>query len=83
MLSDVEFEWVENQVEDDLERLDHLVLGSSLPWLLPPVIGDAETLNEIGAGSRGVEDDWPRRSGRGPTSSTGRPSSTPSSGSAR
>ncbi|MET4168179.1 MULTISPECIES: alkaline phosphatase D family protein [Gordonia] len=53
MLSDVEFEWVENQVEDNLERLDHLVLGSSLPWLLPPVIGDAETLNEIGARQSG------------------------------
>jgi hypothetical protein len=53
MLSDTEFDWVEKQVADDLDSLDHLVLGSSLPWLLPPVIGDVETMNEIGARRRG------------------------------
>ncbi|MCR5976728.1 alkaline phosphatase family protein [Gordonia jinghuaiqii] len=49
MLSDVEFDWLQRQVDDDIESVDHLVLGSSLPWLLPPVISDVETLNEIGA----------------------------------
>ncbi|UOG21854.1 alkaline phosphatase family protein [Gordonia amicalis] len=49
MLSDTEFDWIEDQVNDDVESVDHLVLGSSLPWLLPPVLSDVETLNEIGA----------------------------------
>ncbi|VFA81533.1 PhoD-like phosphatase [Gordonia paraffinivorans] len=49
MLSDIEFDWVEQQASDEVEDLDHLVLGSSLPWLLPPVLSDAETLDEIGA----------------------------------
>lgn len=49
MVSDDEFDWVERQVNDDIESVDHLVLGSSLPWLLPPVLSDVETLDEIGA----------------------------------
>ncbi|TSD93314.1 alkaline phosphatase family protein [Gordonia rubripertincta] len=53
MLGDTEFEWVERQVNDDIESVDHLVLGSSLPWLLPPVLSDVETLDEIGARNDG------------------------------
>ena len=49
MLGDREFSWLEEQVNDGLEELDHLVLGSSLPWLLPPAIGDLQTVNEIAA----------------------------------
>ena len=49
MLGDREFEWLEEQVTDDLEHLDHLILGSSLPWLLPPLIGDLQTVNEVAA----------------------------------
>ena len=49
MLSDNEFDWIEQQVTDGVESLDHVVLGSSLPWLLPPLLSDAETLDEIGA----------------------------------
>ena len=34
MLGDREFAWVEKQVSD-LSGVDHLIIGSSLPWLLP------------------------------------------------
>lgn len=54
MLGDREFRWLEDQVNDGLDQLDHLVLGSSLPWLLPPVIGDLQTVNEIAAARQGI-----------------------------
>ncbi|MDZ4234057.1 MAG: alkaline phosphatase D family protein, partial [Dietzia sp.] len=54
MLGDREFSWLEAQVNDNLETLDHLVIGSSLPWLLPPVLGDLQTVNEISANRAGV-----------------------------
>jgi hypothetical protein len=54
MLGDREFEWVERQVGDDLDTVDHLIIGSSLPWLLPPALGDLQTVNEIAAGRTGV-----------------------------
>ena len=56
MLGDREFKWLEDQADDGLDELDHLMLGSSLPWLLPPAIGDLQTVNESHAdrsGSRG------------------------------
>ncbi|MDV3129114.1 alkaline phosphatase family protein [Mycobacterium sp. 21AC1] len=53
MLGDREFSWLEAQVNDGLDELDHLILGSSLPWLLPPAIGDMQTVNEIGANRPG------------------------------
>ncbi len=47
MLDDAEFDWVEaamtNAVADGVE---HVVLGSSLPWLLPHAIHDIERWNE-------------------------------------
>jgi hypothetical protein len=54
MLGDREFKWVEDQVDEGLDDLDHLVLGSSLPWLLPPAIGDLQTINEIAANRSGI-----------------------------
>jgi phosphodiesterase/alkaline phosphatase D-like protein len=54
MLGDREFRWLEDQVSEDLDQLDHLVLASSLPWLLPPVIGDLQTVNEIAAARAGI-----------------------------
>ncbi len=54
MLGDGEFSWLEAQVNDDLDTIDHLVIGSSLPWLLPPVLADLQTVNEIAAGRSGV-----------------------------
>ncbi|MBJ7337486.1 alkaline phosphatase D family protein [Mycolicibacterium sp.] len=56
MLGDREFGWLESQVNDGLAEVDHLILGSSLPWLLPPVIGDLQMVNERAAerpGARG------------------------------
>jgi phosphodiesterase/alkaline phosphatase D-like protein len=54
MLGDREFKWLETQVNDGLDQLDHLVLASSLPWLLPPAIGDLQTVNEFAADRAGV-----------------------------
>lgn len=56
MLGDGEFEWVEEQATapgPDGGALDHLVLGTSLPWLLPHAIGELQTVNEIAAAKPG------------------------------
>lgn len=51
MISDSEFEWIEEQVRGDYE---HLLIGTSLPWLLPPALHDIESWNEmLCAGARG------------------------------
>jgi len=52
MLGDAEFAWLSEQV-DAPGRVDHLVLGTSVPWLLPHAIGDIETVNEIAAARPG------------------------------
>jgi phosphodiesterase/alkaline phosphatase D-like protein len=52
MLGDGEFRWVEDQVLDPAP-VDHLVLATSVPWLMPHAIGDLETVNEIAAARRG------------------------------
>lgn len=54
MLGDREFRWLEEQVNEDLSSVDHLLIGSSLPWLLPPVLGDLQTINEIAADRSGI-----------------------------
>ena len=54
MLGDGEFSWVEKHVNEGLEDLDHLILASSLPWLLPPAIGDMQTVNEFAANRSGL-----------------------------
>jgi hypothetical protein len=47
MLDDAEFEWIEAAMRRAVEDgVDHLVLGSSLPWLLPPAIHQLERWNE-------------------------------------
>jgi len=52
MISDPEFEWVESQVEDG--AFEHLVVVTSMPWLLPRALHDIESWNEaLAAGSRG------------------------------
>ena len=53
MLGEREFRWLEDQLAD-VSDIDHVVLGSSLPWLLPPAIGDAQTVNEIAANRPGA-----------------------------
>lgn len=42
MLDDDESAWVGEQARADRDGIDHLLLGSSLPWLLPPAVHDLE-----------------------------------------
>jgi phosphodiesterase/alkaline phosphatase D-like protein len=52
MISEAEFTWVERQVEDG--TYDHLVIGTSMPWLLPRALHDLESWDEaLAAGARG------------------------------
>ncbi|MGH3824955.1 MAG: alkaline phosphatase D family protein, partial [Pseudonocardiaceae bacterium] len=46
MLDDAEFSWVENAVSEDSYHAEHVLIGSSLPWLLPPSIHDLQAANE-------------------------------------
>jgi phosphodiesterase/alkaline phosphatase D-like protein len=52
MLSESEFSWIERQAAAPGE-VDHLLIGTSVPWLLPHAIGDLETVNEIAANRAG------------------------------
>ena len=49
MIGENEFRWLESEAEENPESLDHLMLASSVPWLMPPAIGDLEALNERAA----------------------------------
>ena len=52
MISDKEFDWVERQTEGG--NFEHLVVVTSMPWLLPRALHDIESWNEaLCAGSRG------------------------------
>lgn len=52
MIGDAEFGWIERQVEDG--DVNHLVIATSMPWLLPRALHDIESWNEaLSAGSRG------------------------------
>lgn len=44
MVSDSEFDWIEENAGGDF---DHLLIGSSLPWLLPHTISHLQSLNEL------------------------------------
>ncbi|HEX7301598.1 alkaline phosphatase D family protein [Lentzea sp.] len=46
MVSDAEFEWIERNAEGDF---DHLLIGSSLPWLMPHGLSHFQSINEVGA----------------------------------
>jgi PhoD-like phosphatase len=64
MVSEAEFRWIEEQVEDG--PYDHLVVGSSLPWLLPRALHDIESWDEaLTNGARGPRlarfGEWLRR----------------------
>jgi hypothetical protein len=51
MVSEDEFGWIESQVDGEY---DHLLVGTSLPWLLPRAVHDLESSDEaISAGRRG------------------------------
>ena len=66
MIGEREFRWLETQATDGLDELDHLMLASSVPWLMPPAIGDLEAVNERNAdrpGRRGRLAEKTRRAG--------------------
>ncbi|SES37069.1 alkaline phosphatase D family protein [Actinokineospora terrae] len=44
MVGDGEFEWIEANADGDY---DHLLIGSSLPWLMPHVIAHVQSMNEV------------------------------------
>jgi PhoD-like phosphatase len=53
MISDSEFEWIEKRLDGDY---DHLLIGTSLPWLMAPALHALEAWNE-----RMCADERPRR----------------------
>jgi hypothetical protein len=47
MLDDAEFDWVDAAMQNAVaDGCEHVVLGASLPWLLPHAIHDVERWNE-------------------------------------
>ncbi|EST37207.1 hypothetical protein N566_14230 [Streptomycetaceae bacterium MP113-05] len=61
MIDDSEWAWLREQARQP--GCDHLLIGSSLPWLLPPAIHDTEAWNAaLCAGARGER--WARRGER-------------------
>ena len=50
MVGDREFEWIEENAQGDF---DHLLVGSSLPWLMPHALSHFQSLNERMAGLPG------------------------------
>ncbi len=52
MIGDAEFDWIKAQLRGDY---DHLLIGTSLPWLMPRALHDLESWNEVlCAGRRGA-----------------------------
>ncbi|MFC7807501.1 alkaline phosphatase D family protein [Streptomyces olivaceus] len=63
MLDQGEAAWLREQVLDDRESYDHLLIGTSLPWLLPHLVHDMEAWNAAMCGGvRGER--WARRGER-------------------
>jgi phosphodiesterase/alkaline phosphatase D-like protein len=52
MVSEAEFAWIEQQLADG--EIDHLVIATSVPWLLPRALHDLESADEaLAGGARG------------------------------
>ncbi|CAL9410196.1 hypothetical protein SUDANB58_01627 [Streptomyces sp. enrichment culture] len=47
MLNAGEAAWLREQMPSGPEPCDHLLIGTSLPWLLPPLVHDAETWDAL------------------------------------
>ncbi|MGW4228913.1 alkaline phosphatase D family protein [Streptomyces sp. NPDC004980] len=62
MLNAQEARWMRDEALTDRAAYDHLLVGTSLPWLLPPLVHDAETWNAaLCRGERGGPDGrWAR-----------------------
>lgn len=58
MVGEREFAWIESQTADGIADIDHLVLGSSVPWLMPPALSDLQSVNEVSADREGWRG-WP------------------------
>ncbi|HEU5471297.1 MAG TPA: alkaline phosphatase D family protein [Actinophytocola sp.] len=61
MVDEDEFAWIEDNADGDI---DHLLVGSSLPWLLPHTISDLQSINERACrrpGWRGRFAEWLRQ----------------------
>ena len=59
MVEDKELAWVRQQALDRAGTYDHLLIGTSLPWLLPHFVHDVEAWNaSVCAGRRGAR--WAR-----------------------
>ncbi|MGW7367882.1 alkaline phosphatase D family protein [Streptomyces sp. NPDC054841] len=59
MLDECEARWLREQALEAPGSYDHLLVGTSLPWLLPPLIHDAESWNAaLCRGERGAR--WAR-----------------------
>ncbi|MER7774282.1 alkaline phosphatase D family protein [Streptomyces sp. NPDC096191] len=63
MLDPGEAAWLREQVLDERDSYDHLLIGTSLPWLLPHLVHDAEAWNAaMCGGERGAR--WAQRGER-------------------
>ncbi|MDQ0403530.1 alkaline phosphatase D family protein [Streptomyces sp. NPDC000349] len=63
MLDPGEAAWLREQVLDERDSYDHLLIGTSLPWLLPHLVHDVETWNAaMCGGERGSR--WAQRGER-------------------
>ena len=80
MIGEREFAWLEAQAEERPDEIDHLVLASSVPWLMPPAIGDLETLTSAPPIAPAGAADSLKRYAWQVISSTGRRISSPSYG---
>ena len=49
MVNTMSFAWLEDNATADADDVDHLLIGSSVPWLMPPTIGSIEAMNEYSA----------------------------------
>ncbi|MEV6959520.1 alkaline phosphatase D family protein [Streptomyces sp. NPDC051207] len=61
MLDAGEAAWLREQVMDERESYDHLLIGTSLPWLLPHLVHDVENWNAALCG--GAKGTWWARTG--------------------
>ncbi|MFB7651710.1 MULTISPECIES: alkaline phosphatase D family protein [unclassified Streptomyces] len=63
MLDPGEAAWLREQALDERDSYDHLLIGTSLPWLLPHLVHDVETWNAaMCGGERGAR--WAQRGER-------------------
>jgi hypothetical protein len=57
MINEHSFAWIEENADGPGEDVDHLLIGSSIPWLMPPAVSHFQSLDELAAarGSRIAE----------------------------